>query len=60
LHQKGIPNEVMPSLSVRMMNIDTMAIASYLVTLYFSVATLVADSLGVLENVEVSNYYDYE
>jgi CRP-like cAMP-binding protein len=60
LHQKGIPNEVMPSLSVRMMNIDTMAIASYLVTLYFSVATLVEDSLGVLENVEVSNYYDYQ
>ncbi len=60
LHQKGIPNEVMPSLSVRMMNIDTMAIASYLVTLYFSVATLVEDCLGVLENVEVSNYYDYQ
>jgi len=59
LHQKGIPNEVMPSLSVRLMNIDTMAIASYLVTQYFSVATLVADCLGVLENVEVSNYYDY-
>jgi hypothetical protein len=59
LHQTGIPGEVMPSLSVRLMGIDTKAIASYLVTLYFSVAVLVEDALGVLENVEVSNYYEY-
>ena len=60
LHQTGIPGEQLPSLSVRFMGIDTKAIASYLVTSYFSLAVLVEDALGVLENVEVSNYHDYQ
>jgi CRP-like cAMP-binding protein len=60
LHQTGIPGERMPGMSVRLMSIDSKAIASYLVTAYFSVAVLVEDALGVLEKVEVSNYYDYE
>jgi len=59
LHQPGIPGEIMPSLSVRSMGIDNQAIASYLVSLYFSVATLADDAVGVLENVDVSHYYDY-
>jgi hypothetical protein len=60
LHQTGIPDEYLPGLSVRFMGIDTKAIASYLITSYFSVAVLVDDALGVLENVEVSSYYDYQ
>lgn len=60
LHQMGIPGEQMPSLSVRFMGIDTQAIASYLMTLYFSCAVLTDDALAVLENVEVGYYHDYE
>jgi hypothetical protein len=60
LHQIGIPDEVMPSLSVRFMGINKKSIASYLVTTYFSVAVLVEDALGVLDNVVVSNYYEYK
>jgi len=53
LYQTGIPEEVQPSLSVRFMGIDEKAIISYLVTNYYSVAILVPDALGVLDNVEV-------
>jgi len=60
LHQTGIPNEMLPSLAVRFMGINNRAIASYLVTLYFSVAVLVEDALGVLENVEIAHYHEYE
>ena len=35
-------------------------VASYLLTLYFSCAVLTDDALGVLENVEVGYYHDYE
>jgi len=59
LHQTGIEGEHLPSLSVRFMGIDSKAIASYLMTLYYSVAVLVEDALGILENVEVANYYEY-
>ena len=60
LHQMGIPGEQMPSLSVRLMGINTQAIASYLMTLYFSCAVLTDDALAVLENVEVGYYHDYQ
>lgn len=60
LHQMNIPNEIMPSLSVRLMGVDQKAIASYLLTLYFSCAVLVDDAIGVLENVEVGHYHEYE
>lgn len=53
LYQMGIPEEVEPSLSVRFMGIDNQAIISYLITNYYSVAILVPDALGVLENVQV-------
>lgn len=53
LRQTGIPDEVEPGLSVRRMGIDEKAIASYLVSTYFSVAPLIPESLKVLENVEV-------
>jgi Phage capsid-like protein/Cyclic nucleotide-binding domain len=58
LHQVGLPDEYQPSLSVRFMNIDERAVISYLVSAYFSVAVLVPDALGVLENVELGHYED--
>jgi hypothetical protein len=54
LHQVGIPDEREPSLNVRLMGIDDRALMSYLVSAYFSVAVLVPDALGVLENVEIA------
>jgi hypothetical protein len=53
LHQEGIGDEQLQSLAVRFMGIDSQGVASYLVTCYFSVAVLVDDALGVLENVRV-------
>jgi hypothetical protein len=46
-------------LSVRFMGINRKAIASYLVSLYCSLAVLTDDALGVLENVEVGKYHAY-
>jgi hypothetical protein len=60
LHQIGIPGEILPSLSARLMKTDTLGVASYLLSLYFSLAVLTDDALGVLENVEVGFYHDYE
>jgi hypothetical protein len=60
LHQMGIPGEIMPSLSARLMGLDNLGVASYLLTLYFSCAVLTDDALGVLENVEVGYYHDYD
>jgi len=53
LHQTGIPDELQPSLSVRFMGIDEKAVMSYLVSAYYSVAVLIPDALGVLDNVEL-------
>ena len=60
LRQTGIPGEIMPSLSSRLMELDSLGVASYLLSLYFSCAVLTDDALGVLENVEVGYYHDYE
>jgi Phage capsid-like protein len=60
LFQPGLPGEQTPGLSVRFMGIDRSSIASYLVSLYCSAAVLTEDALGVLENVEVGNYYEYK
>src|SRR6266700_1640910 len=54
LHQTGIPDEYQPGLSVRFMGINEKAVISYLVSVYYSVAILVPDALGVLLNVEIS------
>ena len=53
LHQTGIPDEYQPGLSVRFMGINEKAIISYLVSAYYSVAVLVPDALGILEDVEI-------
>jgi hypothetical protein len=54
LHQTGIPYEYEPSLSIRFMGINDRALVSYLVSAYYSVAVLVPDALGILENVEIA------
>jgi hypothetical protein len=59
LFQPGLPGEVSPSLSVRMMGIRQNGAAAYLVSLYCSAAVLTDDALGVLENVEVGKYHEY-
>jgi CRP-like cAMP-binding protein len=60
LHQAGIPGEIMPSLSARLMGLDSLGVASYPLTLYFSCAVLTDDALAILENVEVGYYHDYD
>ena len=55
LFQTGIPDEYEPSLNVRFMGIDERAIIRHLVSVYYSVAVLVPDALGALENVEISD-----
>jgi hypothetical protein len=60
LFQPGIPGEVAPSLSVRFMGINHKAVASYLISLYCSLAVLTEDALGVLENVSVDQYHEYK
>jgi hypothetical protein len=60
LFQPGLPGEVSPSLSVRFMGINHKAIASYLISLYCSIAVLTEDAIGVLENVNVDQYHEYK
>ncbi|ANN17834.1 Crp/Fnr family transcriptional regulator [Amycolatopsis orientalis] len=54
LHQTGLPDEYEPGLNVRFDGISEQAVASYLVSTYYSAAVLVPDALGVLENVEIA------
>ncbi|HEY8978142.1 MAG TPA: family 2B encapsulin nanocompartment shell protein [Streptomyces sp.] len=53
LYQTGIPEEFQPGLNVRFMGIDDNAIIRYLVTAYYSMAVLVPDAVGILENVQI-------
>ncbi len=59
LFQPGLAGEQGPGLSVRFMGINRNAIASYLISLYCSLAVHTADALAVLEDVEVGKYHDY-
>lgn len=58
LYQTGIPDEYQPGLNVRFMGIDTAAIIRYLVTAYYSLAILVPDAAGILENVQLGRTAD--
>lgn len=60
LYQPGLPGEQSPGLSVRFMGINDKAIASYLVSLYCSLAVLVDDAIAVLDDVEIGNYHEYK
>jgi hypothetical protein len=59
LFQPGLPGEQSPGLSVRFMGINDKAIASYLISLYCSLAVLVDDAIAVLDDVDVTKYHDY-
>ncbi|HEY8074236.1 MAG TPA: family 2A encapsulin nanocompartment shell protein [Labilithrix sp.] len=59
LFQPGLPGEVSPSLTVRLMGINQKGAAKYLLTLYCSVAVLTHDALGVLEGVTLDHFHDY-
>jgi len=59
LYQTGLQNEQGRGLSVRFRGVDNKGLASYLLSLYCSAAILSDDSIAVLEDVEVGNYYDY-
>ncbi|MFI6477884.1 family 2B encapsulin nanocompartment shell protein [Nonomuraea sp. NPDC050663] len=54
LRRTGLPDEYEPGLSVRFTGINEQAVASYLLSTYYSVVPLVPDALGVLESVEVN------
>ncbi|CAA9891850.1 major membrane protein I (MMP-I) (35 kDa antigen) [Candidatus Methylobacter favarea] len=60
LYQPNLTGELSLGLSVRFMGINHKAIASYLISLYSSLAVLTDDALGALENVEVGKYHEYE
>jgi hypothetical protein len=59
LFQPGLPGEVSPSLSIRLMGINQRGAAAYLLSLYCSVAVLTHDALGVLEGVTLDHYHEY-
>lgn len=59
LFQPGLAGEQSPGLSVRFMGINNHAIASYLISLYCSLAVLTDDALAVLDEVEIGKYHDY-
>jgi hypothetical protein len=59
LFQPGLPGEQSPGLSVRFMGISRNAIASYLISLYCSLAVQTDDALAVLDDVEVGKYHEY-
>ena len=60
LYQPGLAGEQAPGLSVRFTGINRSGIASYLVTLYSSLAVLTDDALAVLEGAAVDNYHTYK
>ncbi|WP_338462345.1 family 2A encapsulin nanocompartment shell protein SrpI [Synechococcus elongatus IITB7] len=59
LYQPNLPGEQGMGLSVRFMGINRKALASYLVSLYCSLAVLTDDALAVLDNVDVTQYHTY-
>ena len=60
LYQPNLTGELSLGLSVRFMGINHKAIASYLISLYCSLAVLTDDAIGVLENVDVGKYHEYK
>jgi hypothetical protein len=59
LFQPSLSGEQGLGLSVRFMQIDRSAIASYLVSLYCSLAVLTEDAMAVLDDVEVDKFHAY-
>ncbi len=59
IYQPGLAGEQSPGLSVRFMGINRSAIASYLISLYCSLAVQSDDALAVLDDVEIGKFHDY-
>ena len=59
LYQPNLLGQQGPGLSVRFMGISRKAIASYLISLYCSLAVLTDDAAAVLANVDVNQYHTY-
>lgn len=59
LFQPNLPGEQSMGLSVRFMGINDKAIASYLVSLYCSLAVLTEDAVAVLENIDITKFHNY-
>ncbi|HET6896979.1 MAG TPA: family 2A encapsulin nanocompartment shell protein [Vicinamibacteria bacterium] len=59
LFQPGLTGEQSPGLSVRFMGVGRNAIASYLISLYCSLAILTPDAVAVLDDAEVGKFHDY-
>ena len=55
----GVSGEIEPGLSVRYSGTSDNAIASHLVTRYFSVAVLAHDAIASLDNVVLNHYHEY-
>ena len=55
----GRPRQGVVGLSVRFMGISRQAIASFLVSLFCSLAVLTDDALAVLDDVDVTRYHTY-
>ncbi|MBF0291605.1 MAG: hypothetical protein HQK86_05550 [Nitrospinae bacterium] len=59
LRDDALNSEYGHSLSIRFMGINDKALASYLLSMYFSVAVLSDDALACLENVDTGYYHEY-
>jgi hypothetical protein len=59
LRDDALNSEYGHSLSIRFMGIDDKALASYLLSMYFSIAVLADDALACLENVDTGHYHEY-
>jgi Phage capsid-like protein/Cyclic nucleotide-binding domain len=55
LRPTELPHQLEPGLNARFMGINDKAILQYLVSSYYSIAVLVPNALGVLENVEIGH-----
>jgi hypothetical protein len=60
LYQPNLSGQQSMGLSVRFMGINRKAIASYLISLYCSLAVLTDDALAVLDDVETGRYHEYK
>ena len=60
LYQPNLSGEQSPGLSVRFMGINHKAIASYLVSLYCSLAVLTDDAIAVLDNADTAKFHEYK
>ncbi|MGQ0465257.1 MAG: family 2A encapsulin nanocompartment shell protein [Sporichthyaceae bacterium] len=60
LYQPGLTGEQSPGLAVRFSGINRNAIASYLISLYCSLAVLTESALAVLDDVAIDKYHDYK